>query len=81
MSLTENINDTYKNNEQQMHEDIKTGEMINTLKCTHKWKSPGLFKIRNIWLHNLSSPPTIRTKLISEIIKESEKCMTSWQKE
>ena len=28
-----------------MYEDITTGEIINTLKCTHKWKTPGVDKI------------------------------------
>ena len=35
-----NIKDNYENNEPQMYEDIILEKIINTLKRTHKWKSP-----------------------------------------
>ena len=48
---TEDIKDTYKNNESQMYEDVATGEIKNTLKRTRKWKLPRIDK--------LLSPPSI----------------------
>ena len=33
-------------NEPQMFEDITTEKIINTLKYTHKWKSPATDKIK-----------------------------------
>ena len=35
-----------------MHEDITLKEIINKLKRTHKWKSPGINKIKTFWLYN-----------------------------
>ena len=39
--------DTDKNNEPQIFEDLTIEEIINTLKCIHKWKLPGIDKIAN----------------------------------
>ena len=55
-----------------MYKDITTREIINTLKCTHKWKSPGKDKMTNFWLNNLFSADQLMKKLISEITKELE---------
>ena len=61
----ENIKDTYKNNEPQMYEDIPTEEIIYTLRCTRKWKSPVIDKKTNFWFHHLSSKNHLAKKLIS----------------
>ena len=39
-----NIKDIYKNNEALMYEDITIEKIINALKRTRKWKSPGTYK-------------------------------------
>ena len=43
----ENIKVIHKNNEAQMCENITIQEIMNTLRRTHKWKSPGTDKIIN----------------------------------
>ena len=76
----ETIKDTYENNEQQMYEDITTGEIINTLKRTYEWKSPVIDnKTYFLLRHQFSSQ--LMTKPIAEIIKEPEKCLITPQKE
>ena len=59
-----------------MYEDI-IEEIVNTLKRTQKWRSPGIVKKKkrkkNIWLHHPSFSRQLMTKRISGIIKEPEK--------
>ena len=65
----------YKN----MYKCTKISEIIKTLKRTHKLKSHWLDKITNLRHHNFSFTHQLRRKLISEIIKEHEKCLISSQ--
>ena len=47
-----------------MYEDITIDEIINTLQRADKYKSPGINKITNFWLHHLSHTYQLMTKLI-----------------
>ena len=60
-----------------MCDDITKGEIINTFKHTHKWKSPGKDKATNFWFNHLSSTYQLMTKFISEIIKDPKE-MSDW---
>ena len=51
-----------------MYEDIEIVEVVNTLKCSHNWKLPGIYKLTDFSTHKQM------TKLIiSEMIKKPEK--------
>ena len=55
---------------------------MNTLKRIDKWKVIGIEEIMNFRFHHLSSLHQQMMKLISEILKESEKkCLIGSQKE
>ena len=60
-----------------MNEDISVEEIINSLKCSHRWKSSGIDKIRNFWYYYLSSSHQLMTAMTSEIINEPPK-MPDW---
>ena len=68
----ENIKRTYKNNEAEMYEHFMIEDIINTLKCTHKWQSSEIEKNKFL-VHYRYSTHQLMMKLISEIIKEPEK--------
>lgn len=44
----------------------------NALLKAHKWKSSGLDKVNNFWLHSFSSAHHLLTKLLSKILREPE---------
>ena len=58
----------HKNKEPQMYKDITIKEIINRLKHTHNWKSPGIDKI------------TDRQNLLQKSLKNLKTCLTGSQK-
>ena len=59
--------------EEQQWTDVTTGEVEKALNKSHKWKSVGMEKITNLWLHSLPCTHDLLANLLSEIMRNSEK--------
>ena len=58
--------------EEQQWIDISTEEVEMALKKSHKWKSAGVDKITNFWLHSLSCTHDLLAVLLSEVVRNPE---------
>ena len=58
--------------EEQQWIDISTEEVEKALKKSHKWKSAGIDKVTNFWLHSLPCTHNILANLLSELVRNPE---------
>ena len=58
--------------EEQQWTDITIGEVEKALNKSYKWKSAGMEKIKNFWLHSLPYTHDLLANLLSEIIRNPE---------